>query len=236
MMAVILAGGKGSRLRPLTVTVPKPLLPLGDVPILEVVLRQIAAGGGSRVVIALGHMAHLVEACIGNGDRWNLEVEYCHEEEPLGTAGALRLLRDPEESFLVMNGDLLTTLDYRKFFRLHQERNAWATIAVSRREVKIDYGVIEMNAHGGLSRYIEKPVIPYHVSMGINVLSRRALAHIPPIGIFDMPQLMQALVAAGKPVLCHDADCYWQDIGRLDDYDRASADFAAEPARFLPPE
>ena len=235
-MAVILAGGMGSRLRPLTVTVPKPLLPLGEVSILEVVLRQICRAGVSRVVIALGHMAHLVEACIGTGARWGLRVEYRREEEPLGTAGALRLLHDPEEDFLVMNGDLLTTLDYAAFFRLHQERGAWATIAVSRREVKIDYGVIESDPDGGLRHYIEKPVIPHDVSMGINVLSRRALSFIPPVGKFDMPDLMQALVAAGKPVLCHPTDCYWQDIGRLEDYERASADFVADPSRFLPSE
>jgi NDP-sugar pyrophosphorylase family protein len=233
MMAIILAGGKGTRLKPFTMTIPKPLLPLGDVPILEIVLRQLAGAGVSRVVITLGHMAHLFAASIGDGSRWGLRIEYCTEDEPLGTAGSIRLVENLEENFLVMNGDLLTTLDYRRLLDTHAGRGAWGTIAVHQREVKIDYGVVESGDDGQLLHYIEKPVIPYEVSMGINVLRRDCVRFIPAAGKFDMPQLMTALRQAGHPVLCYKTDCYWQDIGRFDDYQRASDDFVENPQRFL---
>lgn len=233
MMAVILAGGKGTRLKPFTMSIPKPLLPLGDVPIIEVVLQQLADTGFKRVVITLGHMAHLFAATIGNGDRWNMHIEYCREEAPLGTAGSLRLIEDLEDNFLVMNGDLLTTLDYDDLFKIHISRDSWGTIALHRREVHIDYGVVHTDENGLLKDYIEKPTIPYAVSMGINVLSRRCVDFIPAAGNFDMPQLMMAMRQAGKNVVCHETDCYWQDIGRFDDYQQASEDFTKDPGRFI---
>lgn len=235
MLAIILAGGKGTRLKPFTMTIPKPLLPLGDVPILEVVLRQLAAAGVSRTVITLGHMAHLFSASIGDGNRFGLDVEYCLEEEPLGTAAPIRLVENLDEDFLVMNGDLLTTLDYRRLVEVHRRRRAWGTISLHRREVRIDYGVVETTDDGLLADYIEKPTIPYEVSMGVNVLSRKCVQFIPESGKFDMPQLMLAMHRVGKTVACYKTDCYWQDIGRFDDYQQASADFVAEPSRFLPP-
>jgi NDP-sugar pyrophosphorylase family protein len=233
MMAILLAGGKGTRLRPFTTTIPKPLLPLGDLPIVEVVLRQLAIAGIRRVVVTLGHMAHLFAASIGNGSRFGLSIEYLTEETPLGTAGSLRLVGDPQEHMLVMNGDLLTTLNYLSLLQYHRSQGACATIAVHQRTVNIDYGVIERTPDGGLSRYIEKPQIPYLVSMGIYAISRSALAFIPPCEKYDMPQLMQALRDAGQRVSCYQSDCYWQDIGRFDDYERASTDFTIEPERFL---
>jgi len=233
MMAVILAGGKGTRLRPFTMTIPKPLLPLGDVPILEVVLQQLVRAGVSRVVLTLGHMPHLFAACIGDGKRLGLEIEYCTEDTPLGTAGSLLLVPNPDEHVLVMNGDLLTTIDYGALLKWHVASKSAATIAVHRRTSYIDYGVIETSSDGQLERYIEKPSIPYLVSMGINVVSRRAFEFIPQGVKFDMPQLMQAARDAGERVSCYDSDCYWQDIGRFDDYQQASADFAANPDRFL---
>ncbi len=233
MMAVILAGGKGTRLRPFTMTIPKPLLPLGDVPILELVLRQLAQAGFKRVIVTLGHMAHLFTAAIGDGSRFGLSIEYCPEEEPLGTAGPLRLVRDPQREMLVMNGDILTTLDYGLLLEHHRRTVAMATIGLHKRQVRIDYGVVETTADGALGRYIEKPVIDYHVSMGVNVVSRRALELIPAGQKYDMPQLMQALLDAGERVSCYATDCYWQDIGRFDDYQQASADFSTDPERFL---
>jgi NDP-sugar pyrophosphorylase family protein len=235
MMAIILAGGKGTRLKPFTMTIPKPLLPLGDVPILEVVLRQLAAAGVARVVITLGHMAHIFVAGLGDGSRFGLHIDYCFEDEPLGTAGPIRLVGNLEDDFLVMNGDLLTTLNFRDLLETHLRNAAWGTIALHRREVKIDYGVVETTADGRLGNYIEKPTIPYEVSMGINVLSRRCVDFIPASGPFQMPELMLAMQRAGKPVLCYKTDCYWQDIGRFDDYQQASADFVDNPSKFLPP-
>jgi NDP-sugar pyrophosphorylase family protein len=186
------------------------------------------------VVITLGHLAHLFSATVGDGSRFSIQVRYCREDEPLGTAGPLRLIPDLPEDFLVMNGDLLTTLDYRALVATHRARGAWGTIALHRRAVRVDYGVVESEPGGRLRDYVEKPTIPYAVSMGVNVLSRRSLEFIPAAGKFDMPQLLMALHRAGKPVYCVESDCYWQDIGRFDDYEQASADFAAEPGRFLP--
>lgn len=233
MMAVILAGGRGTRLRPYTMTIPKPLLPLGDVPILEVVLLQLARAGFQRVVVTLGHMSHLFTAALGDGSRFGIAIEYCVEEQPLGTAGSLRLIEAPASEMLVMNGDVLTTLDYGTLVEHHRRTAAAATICLHKRTVHIDYGVVHTLADGTLDRYIEKPVIDYQVSMGINVVSKRALEMIPPGGRFDMPQLMQSLRDAGQRVSCYPADCYWQDIGRFDDYQQASADFSTDPDRFL---
>jgi len=234
MMAVILAGGKGTRLAPFTVTIPKPLLPLADMPIIEVVIRQLANAGASRIVITLGHMAPFFTTILGGGERWGVKLEYVLEEEPLGTAGPIRRIPELEDSFIVMNGDLLTTLDYRALFKEHVAHRAWGTIALSQRTVPIDYGVVESGQDGRLLRYIEKPSLPYEVSMGINVLSRGAVDFIPPTGRFDMPELMLAMRDAGKLVHCVHTDSYWQDIGRFDDYQRASEDFAADQSRFLP--
>jgi len=234
MTAVILAGGRGTRLKPFTMTIPKPLLPLGDTPILEIVIRQLAAAGFRRIVLTLGHMAPLFTALIGDGSRWGVQMEFCHEEEPLGTAAPLLRIPGLSDDFLVMNGDLLTTVDYRQLLALHVARDAWGTIATTRRQVDVLYGVIEANEDGTLNRYVEKPTISYAVGMGINILSVRSLEFIPRTGRFDMPDLMIAMQRAGKRVICHATDCYWQDIGLLDDYERASSDFVAHPGRFLP--
>jgi NDP-sugar pyrophosphorylase family protein len=233
MLAVILAGGKGTRLKPFTMTIPKPLLPLGDVPVLEIVVRQLARDGFTRVVLTIGHMAPLFMAHFEDGGRYGLKIDYVRESEPLGTAAPLRALSDVPDEFLVMNGDLLTDISYSGLIAAHKRSGAAATIAVAAREEKIDYGVIELAPDGMLRDYTEKPTIPYYVSMGINVLSRGALRRIPPSGRFDMPDLMLAIHRAGEGVHCHRAACYWQDIGRFDDYTRASEDFVTDPARFL---
>lgn len=235
MLAVILAGGKGTRLKPFTMTIPKPLLPLGDVPIIEVVLAQLAHAGITRVAMTLGHMAHLFKASIGTGERFGLQVEYYTENEPLGTAAPLRLINELDDYFLVMNGDLLTTLSYQSLINSHKDSGAWGTIAAHRREVYIDYGVLNLSSTNELTGYTEKPTLPYVVSMGINVLSRQCLDYIPHNGRFDMPDLMLAMRDDGKHVSCYPTDCYWQDIGRFDDYQQASEDFVADASRFLPP-
>jgi NDP-sugar pyrophosphorylase family protein len=232
-MAVILAGGKGARLKPFTMSIPKPLLPLGDAPILEIVLRQLALAGIKRVVLTLGHMAHLFSAVIGDGQRFGLEVEYYTEDQPLGTAGSLRFIQNPAPEMLVLNGDILTTLDFAALLRHHREAGAQATISLHKRSVHIDYGVIEQDAQGFLDRYIEKPSIDYRVSMGINILSSDVLRLIPEGRKFDMPDLMLAIKASGGRVACYLTDCYWQDIGRFDDFEQASADYAADPERFV---
>jgi NDP-mannose synthase len=234
VLAVILAGGKGTRLKPFTMTIPKPLLPLGDVPILDIILQQLGASGFDRVILTLGHMAPLFRAHFGDGSPYGVRIEYLREDQPLGTAAPLRQLQDAPDAFLVLNGDLLTDLSFRDLLETHREVGAAGTISVAQRQEKIDYGVIDMTSDGTFLDYREKPVLPYYVSMGINVLSPRALQHIPASGHFDMPDLMLSLHRAGERVHCHRSQCYWQDIGRFDDYTRASEDFLADPRRFLP--
>lgn len=233
MLAVILSGGKGTRLKPFTITIPKPLLPLGDLPVLEVVLRQLASDGFTKVILTIGHMAPLFIANFGDGSELGLSIEYVRESEPLGTAAPLRQLRDLPDHFLVMNGDLLTDLSYRDLLASHRKAGAVATVAVVEREERLDYGVIEMALDGSFVDYKEKPLVAHYVSMGVNVLSRAALAVIPEIGRFDMPDLILALHRQGKKVHCHRSQCYWQDMGRFDDYTRASEDFTRDSERFL---
>lgn len=145
----------------------------------------------------------------------------------------MRLIENLDDDFLVLNGDLLTTLDYDDFFKSHRHNQAWGTIAVNKRKVQIDYGVVKSTREGVLCEYQEKPTLSYSVSMGINALSKNCIDFIPRTGRFDMPQLMLAMHNAGHRVLCYDTDCYWQDIGRLDDYEQASVDFVQDPNRFL---
>jgi NDP-sugar pyrophosphorylase family protein len=233
-MAVILAGGKGVRLKPFTMVIPKPLLAIGDLPIVEVVIRQIAAAGIKRIALMLGYMAQLFIATFGDGSRWGINIEYYIEEEPLGTAGSLRMLKNPDKNLLVMNGDILTTLDYRKIIEYYQTQKAWGTIAVTKRQALIDYGVISKTPEGLLDAYREKPVLEYDVSMGINILSSECLSFIPSDKKYDIPHLMTALKSDGKKIICYETDCYWQDIGRFEDYKQASADFVKDPKIFLP--
>ena len=232
-MAVVLAGGLGMRLRPYTMNIPKPLLPLGDQATMEIVLQQLAGQGFERVVITVGHMPQLIEALLGDGERFGLRIEYVVEVEPLGTAGSLNLVEDLDETFLVMNGDLLTTIDYGKVVASQRAAERAATVVLARREVPIDYGVVYVDEEGYLERYEEKPVLHHCVSTGIYALDRSTVSRVPQ-GRFDMPDLITGLVAAGERVRCHITDEYWQDIGRFDDYQRASADFVNDPQRFLP--
>lgn len=233
MMAVILAGGKGTRLKPFTMTIPKPLLPLGDVPILEIVLQQLANAGFEQVIITLGHMAPIFQAHLGDGKKFGMKISYFIEDEPLGTAGSIRLIDDLDDDFVIMNGDLLTTLDYAALLNFHRESKAMGTISLQKRKVMIDYGVVRSSKDDRLAEYDEKPTIPYEVSMGVNALNKACLEFIPPGQHYDMPQLMLDMKEAGKKVMCFRPDCYWKDIGRFDDFQEASADFVANPARFL---
>lgn len=234
VQAVILAGGLGSRLHPYTMNIPKPLLPLGDKPVLEIVVRQLAAAGFSEVIVTTGFLGHLIEAFLGDGSEYGLRIRYHREQVPLGTAAPLRELAGLGEDFLVLNGDLLTTMDFMGLLTEHQRGGSWATIAATRRRVHIDYGVVHTDADGMLLRYEEKPTIEYAVSMGIYALSRRVLDLLPAEGRYDMPDLLREVEQAGQPVRCHTTDVYWQDIGRFDDYGAASEDFTADPSRFLP--
>lgn len=233
MHAVILAGGEGTRLRPYTTVFPKPLMPVGDMPILEIVLRQLRRSGVTRVTLAVSYLAELIEAFCGDGARFGLEIRYSRETKPLSTAGPLRLVPGLDDTFLVMNGDILTTLDYAALVRHHRMQGAAATLAMHRRSVKIDFGVVETGEGGVLERYIEKPEYHYTVSMGINVLEPRALAHIGDGESLGMPDLLLRLKAAGEKVVAYEPPCLWLDIGRVDDYESALETFRERRAEFL---
>jgi NDP-sugar pyrophosphorylase family protein len=236
MKALVLCGGRGTRLRPYTTVIPKPLMPIGDYPILEVLLQQLRAAGVRDVVLAINYMGQLFRAFFEDGARLGLNITYVTEEKPLGTAGAvassLELLG---EDFLVTNGDLLTTLDFAALFAAHQQSANAATIGLFRREVKIDFGVIETGESGELARYREKPTYHFDVSMGVNVLRRSTVAQfIREHEYLDMPDLMMRLVDAGHRVGTYRADCSWLDIGRMDDYQAAVDLFEQRKQDFLP--
>jgi NDP-mannose synthase len=236
MRAVILAGGKGTRLLPYTTVLPKPLMPIGDMPILEVVLRQLKAAGIDRVTMAVGHLAELLQAFFGDGKRFGLPIDYSMEEKPLGTVGPLTLIPDLNGTLLIMNGDVLTTLDYRDLIERHRESGAIVTIASYVRQVKIDFGVIEADAANVLTGYVEKPKLDYRVSMGIYVFESEVLRYLRPAEYRDFPDLVKTLVAEGKKVISYPFSGYWLDMGRPDDYARAVEEFESRRAEFLPKE
>ncbi|MGW6745596.1 nucleotidyltransferase family protein [Streptomyces sp. NPDC055025] len=234
MHAVILAGGKGVRLRPYTTALPKPLVPIGDQhAILEIVLRQLAAAGFTSCTLAIGHLGQIIRAYVGNGSRWGLHVDYSSEESPLGTMGPLLTMRDRlPETFLVMNGDILTDLDYRDVLLRHRSSGAPLTITTYARKVHIDFGVLTTDA-GRVVGFTEKPSVDYRVSMGAYGLSRETLdAYTPglPLG-FD--ELVLDLLRSSNPPHAYEFDGYWLDIGRPDDYDRANAEFTTYQSLLL---
>lgn len=233
MQAVILAGGKGTRLKPYTISFPKPLVPIGDYPILEIIIRQLARMGFDRITISTGHLAELIEAYFGDGRRWGVAIEYVREDTPLNTAGALKLLDDCEDNFLVMNGDILTTIDYGRLYALHVEKGCQATVASKVRESKIDFGVMKFDDDSYLVDYLEKPVYTFSVSMGVYVLSNKCRDLIAPGESLGMPDLLLRIKDKGGKVYCHNSDCYWLDIGRVDDYEKAQDEFAVRKQEFM---
>ncbi len=234
MRAVVLAGGKGTRLAPYTTVLPKPLMPIGDLPILEVVLRQLAAHGVDRVSLAVGHLAELLMAFCGDGSRFGVRLDYSREERPLGTAGPIGLVGDQPETFLVMNGDLLTTIDYTRMLEAHRSSGAIATVATYQKTVKIDLGVLRLADDGLITDYIEKPTMQYDVSMGIYVFEPRVVAFIEKDHRLDLPDLVKLLLARGERVSSYRHAGYWLDIGRPDDYQEAVREFEAHREDFLP--
>jgi NDP-mannose synthase len=234
MRAVILAGGKGTRLAPYTTILPKPLMPIGEMPILEIVIRQLQQHGFNDLTLAVGYLAELLMAYCGDGSKFNVKLGYSREEQPLGTAGPIALVSNLDDTFLVMNGDLLTTIDYSAMLKYHRERGALATIACYQRDVKIDLGVIEVGTDNWVANYIEKPTYHYSVSMGIYLFEPAILKYITPNQRLDLPELVMNLVNEGQRVNVFNFDGYWLDIGRHDDYERAIEEFSAHRDDFLP--
>jgi len=230
---VVLAGGKGTRLKPYTTVFPKPLMPIGDMPILEVILRQLKSFGFEKITLSVNHLADLIQSFFGNGRKLGLDISYSMEDTPLGSAGSISLVENLTEHFLVMNGDLLTTIDYAAMVREHMDSNATATIGVYPREVKIDFGVLELGNRGELINYKEKPRFEFLVSMGVNAFHKSTLDFIPKRKYLDIPTLMMNLKNAGKEVLTYRSECQWLDIGRPDDYEQALVIFEQNKNLYL---
>jgi NDP-sugar pyrophosphorylase family protein len=231
MRAVILAGGKGTRLRPYTAVLPKPLVPIADRPILELVIRQLARHGFTRIDLSVGHLGGLIKAYLDHIDLPDgLELHYCWEDEPLGTAGALRQIEGLDEPFLAMNGDVLTTLDYAQLMRFHQGHEGALTIATHRKNVDIDLGVIE-SVDGFVSEYVEKPTMRFDVSMGVYVYDPEVLELIPERH-FDFPDVVRAMLDSGRKVAAYTGPGVWFDIGTVGEHERAVAEIEAHPELF----
>jgi mannose-1-phosphate guanylyltransferase len=237
MHAVILAGGKGVRLRPYTTSLPKPLVPIGDeYAILEIVLTQLSHEGFTRVTLALGHLGHLIRSFVQDGSRWGLEVDYVEEDRPLGTIGpVLRILDRLPEHVLVMNGDLLTNVPYGQLLREHADSEAALTIATYQREVKIDFGVLHVDADQ-VTGFEEKPSLAYRVSMGVYGVTTAALRRYRAGEAFGVDDLVLDLLETGNPPRSYAFDGYWLDIGRPDDYDEANENFSRLRRMLLPHE
>ncbi len=237
MKAIVLAGGLGTRLRPYTHVLPKPLMPLGDaepMPILEVVLRQLGHHGFRDVTIITGYLTELIEAFCGSGQRFGTRISYRREVTPLGTAGGLTLIDRPREPVLVLNGDILTTLDFSAMYKFHKARRARATIASFPRSVKIDFGVLDFGEDPTLLvGYREKPEFSFLVSMGIYILHPSAWDYLTPGKPITMPELLEAMRGEGLAVHCFSQACQWLDIGRPDDYASANEIFEARRGEFL---
>lgn len=231
--AVILAGGKGSRLRPYTVVLPKPLMPIGEFPILEVIVKQLARSGFTHVTMAVNHQAEIIKAFFNNGAKWGIKIDYSVEGKPLNTMGPLKLIEDLPEDFLVMNGDILTDLDYSGFFEYHVKSSNLFTLSSHLREQKIDFGVLELDGTKSLSGFKEKPVLHYEVSMGIYILNRRVLDFIPANIPYGFDTLMMDLIKHKQPVSVKQHKGFWLDIGRPEDYAEAIEVFDTMRSKFV---
>ncbi|MGB9928794.1 MAG: sugar phosphate nucleotidyltransferase [Methanosarcina sp.] len=225
MQAIILAGGRGRRLLPYTTVIPKPLMPVGEKPILEIVLTQLKNYGFQKATIAVGYLAEFIEAYFKNGERIGININYSREFEPLGTAGPISLIEDLDNDFLVMNGDILTNINYQKFIDYHKESHSIATIAVCVKEVPISLGVIKANDHDELIDYIEKPTLKYEVSMGIYAFNKRILDYIEKSKYLDFPDLIKKVIKNNEVVKVYHSNDYWLDIGRPEDYEKALNEF-----------
>ena len=232
--AVVLAGGTGTRLRPYTVVLPKPLMPIGDYPILEVIVRQLVGQGFAQITLAINHQANIIRAFFGDGDKWGVKIDYSLETKPMSTIAPLSLISDLPDNFLLMNGDVLTDLDLTGFLQRHVTAGRLFTIAAARRSQFIDYGVLQVDSSHRLTGFREKPRTEYLVSMGVYAVNRAVLDFVPPDSKYGFDDLMNDLLKKGESVTVDPFDGYWLDIGRPDDYARAIEEFEQRKHELLP--
>lgn len=232
--AVILAGGKGARLAPYTTILPKPLMPIDDIPVLEIVLRQLKAHGFTKITISVGHLAQLLMAFFGDGAKLGLDIEYAIESKPLGTIGPLALMKLPAEPFIVMNGDILTDLDYSELYLDHCDADSVLTIATCRKTVDITLGVLDYDSHRVLKGFREKPRLPFDVSMGVYVMDPKVVDYVPVGKHYGFDELVLDLLERKVPPRVYPFEGLWLDIGRTEDYSSATECFLEHRGRFLP--
>lgn len=233
MQAIILAGGKGRRLLPYTTVLPKPLMPIGDYPILEIILRQLNRNGFDDIVISTGYHSELICAYINSRDDLNGSIRFSHEKTPLGTIAPIKQIKDLDDTFLIMNGDVLTDLDYTTLLSYHKSKGGIATISTHQRDAHIDFGVIQYDQMNKIQKFIEKPTYHYDVSMGVNTFSLEVLDYVPDGVPFGFDDLMYALIKEKLPVYNYQHTGFWLDIGCPEDYNRAIEEFEKNKERFL---
>lgn len=226
MRAIILAGGKGTRLKPYTTLIPKPLVPVGNsMPILEVIIRQLASQGYSRITITVNHLAELIRAFFGDGRKWGINIDYSVEDKPLGTIAPLTLIDDLPEDFLVMNGDILCDLDYGAFLRYHRAKRNKVTVSTYSRDSKIDFGVIDRGVGNKITGFREKPVYHFEVSMGIYCINKSVVQALPKGRPYSFDGLMLDGISKGEKYIAKPFRGFWLDIGRPEDYDYCNENF-----------
>ena len=223
--AIILAGGKGTRLKPYTIAMPKPLVPIVDKPILEIIIRQLKNNRFNHITITINHLSELIKAFFGDGSKWGVKIDYSIEEKPLSTMGPLTLINNLPKNFLVMNGDVLTDLNFENFFNYHCNNNNIFTISSFIREQKSEYGILQVDDHKNLSNFHEKPITKYEVSMGVYAVNKEVIKKIPYNKPYGFDQLMLKLIKDKQSARVKRHDGYWLDIGRPDDYEKACKDF-----------
>ena len=233
MQAVILAGGLGTRLRPFTSNFPKPLVPIGDMPILKIILKQLKYYGFDDVVLAVNHLAELIMSFFKNGEDLGLNIKYSIETKRLGTAGPLSIINDLDDTFLLMNGDVLTSINFKQLLEYHKANNGFATIATYKKKLTIDLGVLEIEDATFID-YIEKPEYHFDISMGIYILKKEITNFLPKNESMDLPDLIMKLNKKNKKILCYRGDYDWLDIGRIHDYEEANIIFEKKRKLFLP--
>jgi len=233
MRVVILAGGIGKRLEPYTTVLPKPLMPINDMPILEVIIKQLKYYDFTQITLAVGHLGGLIRAYCGDGSKFGIDIEYSQEDEPLGTAGPLSLIRNLNDSFLLMNGDILSDIDYRAMLCYHKEKKGIATLGTFTKKITLDLGVVKTDDSGLINQYIEKPTLENDISMGIYVFEPEVRKYIPVGQKLDLPDLITILIQNGEKVVGYRFNGYWLDIGRVDDYHDAIKLFQEKKSLFV---
>lgn len=223
LQAVIMAGGMGTRLMPLTNDLPKPMLQVGDRPLLEIIVSQLKAADIRNIKVSVRHQAEKIEDYFGDGKAFGVDITYSAEDQPLGTAGALGLMRPPDDTTLVFNGDILTAVDLRAMLAYHRENHADLTVAVHQQEFQVPYGVVECDG-SFVKALSEKPVIKSFINAGIYLLEPSVYGLIPDGERYDMTELIGRLLEEDKPVAAFPVREYWIDIGEPRNYERANED------------